>query len=64
MTRLRMFGSHLASAVRFSFDYGIVATSGEKSFRAGDAYEVFPIHEGLTAVLIVRWNGTRYQCLS
>jgi stage II sporulation protein E len=42
----------LTSAVRYLFDYGIVATSGEKSFRAGDAYEVFQIHEGLTAVLL------------
>ena len=42
----------LGSAVRFSFNYGVVATSGEQSFRAGDAYEVFPIHEGLTAVLL------------
>ena len=42
----------LTSAVRYSFDYGIVATSGEKTFRAGDAYEVFQIHEGLTAVLL------------
>ncbi|MFD1926699.1 SpoIIE family protein phosphatase [Sporosarcina siberiensis] len=42
----------LGSAVRFSLDYGIVATSGEKAFHAGDAYEVFPIHDGLTAVLL------------
>ena len=42
----------LGSAVRFTLDYGIVATSGEKAFHAGDAYEVFPIHEGLTAVLL------------
>jgi len=42
----------LGSAVRFTFDYGIVATSGTDSFHAGDAYEVFDIHEGLTAVLL------------
>ena len=42
----------LGSAVRFSVDYGVVATSGEQSFQAGDAHEVFPIHEGLTAVLL------------
>lgn len=42
----------LGSAIRFLFDYGIVATSGEETFRAGDAYEVFQIHEGLTAVLL------------
>lgn len=42
----------LGSAVRFRVDYGVVATSGEQSFRAGDAHEVFPIHEGLTAVLL------------
>ncbi|MCZ2260585.1 SpoIIE family protein phosphatase [Sporosarcina sp. G11-34] len=42
----------LGSAVRFKLDYGIVATSGEKAFHAGDAYEVFPIHAGLTAVLL------------
>ena len=40
------------SAVRFSLDYGIVATAGGETFQAGDAYEVFPIHEGLTAVLL------------
>ena len=40
------------SAVRFSLDYGVVATAGGETFRAGDAYEVFPIHEGLTAVLL------------
>ncbi len=40
------------SAVRFSLDYGIVATAGGESFQAGDAYEVFQIHEGLTAVLL------------
>ncbi|MFJ7936821.1 SpoIIE family protein phosphatase [Sporosarcina sp. NPDC096371] len=40
------------SAVRFSLDYGIVATAGSESFQAGDAYEVFPIHDGLTAVLL------------
>ncbi|CAM3256183.1 SpoIIE family protein phosphatase [Filibacter tadaridae] len=42
----------LCSAVRFSLDYGIVATAGGESFHAGDAYEVFPIHDGLTAVLL------------
>lgn len=42
----------LGSAVRFTFDYGIVATSGTASFHGGDAYEVFSIHEGLTAVLL------------
>ena len=42
----------LGSAVRFTFDYGIVATSGTASFHAGDAYEVFSIHEGLKAVLL------------
>ncbi len=42
----------LGSSVRFSVDYGVVATSGEQSFRPGDAHEVFPIHEGLTAVLL------------
>lgn len=42
----------LGSAVRFGIEYGVVATSGEQSFRAGDAHEVFPIHEGLTAVLL------------
>jgi stage II sporulation protein E len=42
----------IGSAVRFSLDYGIVATSGDKTFYAGDAYSVFPIHEGLTAVLL------------
>lgn len=40
------------SAVRFSLEYGIVATAGGGSFHAGDAYEVFPIHDGLTAVLL------------
>ena len=42
----------LGSAVRLYSDYGIVATSGEETFHAGDAYEVFPIHDGLTAVLL------------
>ncbi|MBE1556157.1 SpoIIE family protein phosphatase [Sporosarcina limicola] len=41
-----------SSAVRFSLDYGIIATAGGESFHAGDAYEVFSIHEGLTAVLL------------
>lgn len=41
-----------ASSVRFTLEYGIVAASGSGSFQAGDAYEVFPIHEGLTAVLL------------
>ena len=40
------------SAVRFTLDYGIVATAGGGTFHAGDAYEVFPIHDGLTAVLL------------
>ena len=40
------------SAVRFSMDYGIVATAGGESFQAGDAYEVFQLHDGLTAVLL------------
>jgi len=40
------------SAVRFTLDYGIAATAGGETFHAGDAYEVFPIHEGLTAVLL------------
>lgn len=41
-----------SSAVRFSLEYGIVATAGGGTFQAGDAYEVFPIHDGLTAVLL------------
>ncbi|MCG7337453.1 SpoIIE family protein phosphatase [Sporosarcina sp. ACRSM] len=40
------------SAVRFSLDYGIVAAAGGGTFHAGDAYEVFPLHDGLTAVLL------------
>ncbi|WJY26716.1 MULTISPECIES: SpoIIE family protein phosphatase [Sporosarcina] len=40
------------SAVRFSMQYGVVATAGGGSLYAGDAYEVFPIHDGLTAVLL------------
>lgn len=40
------------SAVRFSMQYGVMATAGGGSFYAGDAYEVFPIHDGLTAVLL------------
>ena len=40
------------SAVRFSMHYGVMATAGSGSFYAGDAYEVFPIHDGLTAVLL------------
>lgn len=42
----------ISSAVRFTLNYGLVATSGEEGFYAGDAYEVFPIHDGLTAVLL------------
>lgn len=40
------------SSIRFSFEYGLTATPGQDSFHPGDAYEVFPIHEGLTAVLL------------
>ncbi|MBD7986343.1 SpoIIE family protein phosphatase [Sporosarcina sp. Sa2YVA2] len=40
------------SSVRFSLEYGIVATAGSGTFHAGDAYEIFPIHDGLTAVLL------------
>ena len=40
------------SSVRFSLEYGIVATAGGGTFHAGDAYEIFPIHDGLTAVLL------------
>ena len=40
------------SAVRFTLDYGIVAAAGGGTFHAGDAYEVFPLHDGLTAVLL------------
>lgn len=40
------------SSVRFTLEYGIVATAGGGTFHAGDAYEVFPIHDGLTAVLL------------
>ncbi|KXH86815.1 SpoIIE family protein phosphatase [Sporosarcina sp. HYO08] len=40
------------SAVRFSFDYGIVSTSGNGTFATGDAYEVFSLHDGLKAVLL------------
>lgn len=42
----------LESTVRFSFDYGVMMTSGFQTFQAGDAYEVFYIHEGLAAVLL------------
>ena len=42
----------LTSAVRFSFDYGVMAASGSHTFKAGDAHEVFTIHEGLVAVLL------------
>ncbi|GKV57783.1 hypothetical protein NCCP2222_37300 [Sporosarcina sp. NCCP-2222] len=41
-----------SSAVRFSMEYGVVATAGTGTFFAGDAYEIFPIHDGLTAVLL------------
>lgn len=51
----------LGSAVRFRIDYGVVATSGEQSFYAGDAHEVFPIHEGLTAVLLSDGMGQDIQ---
>lgn len=42
----------LESTVRFSFDYGVMMASGNQTFQAGDAYEVFFIHEGLAAVLL------------
>ncbi|AOV06297.1 SpoIIE family protein phosphatase [Sporosarcina ureilytica] len=42
----------LESTVRFSFDYGVMMASGYQTFQAGDAYEVFSIHEGLAAVLL------------
>lgn len=42
----------LESTVRFSFDYGVMMASGYQTFQAGDAYEVFYIHEGLAAVLL------------
>lgn len=42
----------LESAVRFSFDYGVMVSSGSQTFQAGDAYEVFTIHEGLVAILL------------
>lgn len=51
----------VGSAVRFSFDYGVVATSGEESFLAGDAYEVFSIHDGLKAVLLSDGMGKDLQ---
>ncbi|WP_153733459.1 SpoIIE family protein phosphatase [Sporosarcina obsidiansis] len=41
-----------SSAVRFSLDYDIVTTAGGGTFQAGDAYEVFKIHDGLSAVLL------------
>ncbi|WP_342513961.1 SpoIIE family protein phosphatase [Sporosarcina sp. FSL K6-1522] len=50
-----------SSAVRFTLDYGIVATAGGESFHAGDAYEVFPIHDGLTAVLLSDGMGQDIQ---
>ncbi|AXI00740.1 serine/threonine protein phosphatase [Sporosarcina sp. PTS2304] len=41
-----------SSAVRFSLDYDIVTTTGRGAFQGGDAYEVFKIHDGLSAVLL------------
>ncbi|PIC63686.1 serine/threonine protein phosphatase [Sporosarcina sp. P13] len=41
-----------SSAVRFSLDYDIVTTAGRGTFQGGDAYEVFKIHDGLSAVLL------------
>lgn len=41
-----------SSAVRFSLDYDIVTTAGGGTFHAGDAYEVFKLHDGLSAVLL------------
>ncbi len=42
----------LESAVRFSFDYGVMMTAGYETLQTGDAYEVFSVHEGLVAVLL------------
>lgn len=41
-----------SSAVRFSLDYDIVTTAGRGAFQGGDSYEVFKIHDGLSAVLL------------
>ncbi|ARD48468.1 SpoIIE family protein phosphatase [Sporosarcina sp. P33] len=47
-----------SSAVRFSLDYDIVTTAGKGSFHGGDAYELFKIHDGLSAVLLSDGMGS------
>lgn len=49
------------SAVRFSFDYGVMVAAGSDTFYAGDAYEVFQIHDGLVAVLLSDGMGQDIQ---
>lgn len=51
----------MASAVRFSFDYGVMVAAGSETFHAGDAYEIFQIHEGLVAVLLSDGMGQDIQ---
>lgn len=51
----------LTSTVRFSFDYGVMVGSGSQTFQAGDAYEVFFVHDGLVAVLLSDGMGQDIQ---
>lgn len=40
------------SAVRYALDYDVVTTTAKGTFQGGDSYEVFKIHDGLSAVLL------------
>ena len=52
MIRFRIFGLRLVRPFDFHLITVLLQHPGKKSFHAGDAYEVFPIHDGLTAVLL------------
>lgn len=42
----------LSSAVRFKMDYAVLSSSKNGTLYAGDAHAVFPLHNGLTAVVL------------
>ena len=46
------------SAVRFTMDYAVVSSSKEGTFHAGDAHEVFHLHDGLAAVILSDGMGS------
>lgn len=48
------------SAIRYQLEYDIYKHSQERQMVSGDSYRVFPIHSGLTAIMLSDGMGTSY----